>query len=259
MTDVLLKDLKDGVLTLTLNRPDKRNALSPELQSLLISAFTDAARDDAVRTVVLTGSGDKMFCSGGDLGEMSGDEGFLKVHEGRGKFAELLSILEGFPKPTVCRVGGHAMAGGIGLVLACDLVAAADDVTFSTPEVARGLFPMMISALIVRQLGRKRAYELMLLGDRWTASQAREAGMVNFVVARAELDAKVAQVATRLASYSPAIMTLGKRALHDSSEMGMDEALRYLHTQLTLNLMTEDAMEGISAFLQKREPNWKGR
>ncbi|MBI5495139.1 MAG: enoyl-CoA hydratase/isomerase family protein [Deltaproteobacteria bacterium] len=259
MTDTLLISTSDGIRTLTLNRPERRNALSAELQAALHGALRDAAVDSAVRCVVLTGTGDKAFCSGGDLQQMGMEEGWLAVHDGRFGFAELLLGMLDFNKPLVARVGGNVLAGGVGLVLACDLVIAADDVTVSTPELQRGLFPMMISALMVRELGRKRATELILLGDKWSAQQAREAGMVNFVVPRAALDDKTSEVASKLAAASPAVMGLGKKALRVSSEMGLREALAFLHSQLSINLMTEDAMEGIAAFLEKRPPQWKGR
>lgn len=259
MDDVLLQETRDGVRTLTLHRPDRGDSISAEVQSALLLALQSAETDADVKVVVLTGAGEKLFSSGADMGAMNTTDGFLAMHEGRAGLAEVFLSLMRFPKPTLCRVNGHVMAGAMGLMLACDVVVAVSDAHFSTPEITRGIFPYMISALIVRNVGRKRAFELMLLGEKWTAVQAREAGLINWVVERPELDATVQRVARRLAGMSPVVLKMGKQALNASAEMGLDEAMRYLHAQLTLNLMAEDAAEGISAFMEKREPCWKGR
>jgi enoyl-CoA hydratase len=266
-TDILLVDdapgAAQGVRLLTLNRPERKNALSPELVAALTRAFAEAEADKAVRAVVLTGAGDgsarAAFCAGGDLGGGPGGDGFFEQHKERGAFAELLLTMRRMSKPTVAAVNGMALGGGFGLVLACDLAIAADDADLGTPEVKRGLFPMMIASLIYEQLPRKAANELVLLGGKVAGARAAELGIVNKVVARAEVKDSALAWATQLASLSPSVMQLGKRAIAEQHDMPFSQKLAFLRDQLTLNLMLEDAAEGVSAFLQKREPEWKGR
>src|SRR5581483_10618944 len=183
---------------LTIDREAARNALSPAVVSGLIECIGKAEADPAVRAVVLTGAGDRVFCAGGDLGGMSG-EGFLAGHDGRRGYGQLLMRIQSCSKPTVARINGHALAGGLGLVLACDLAVASDAAGFGTPEIDRGLFPMMMMALLQRHLGRKRALQLVLLGERMTAAQALEWGIVNQVVPAAQLDTATAALAEKLA------------------------------------------------------------
>jgi enoyl-CoA hydratase len=262
MTDhVLLVDdaRAPGVRVLTLNRAERRNALSPELVRALADAVRAADGDAAVRAVVITGAGEKAFCAGGDLGGGMAGDGFLQQHVERGAFADLLVALRRTAKPWVAAVNGVAMGGGFGLVLACDFAVAADDARMGTPEVKRGLFPMMIARLIYEQLPRRHANELVLLGEEVQGARAVEIGVVNKVVPKGEvLDAALAY-ATRLAALSPSVLGLGRRAVNRQLDMPFDAALDHLRDQLTLNIQLEDAAEGIGAFLQKREPQWKGR
>lgn len=266
MSEILLVDdaRAPGVRVLTMNRVDRRNALSPDLVRALIDAVKAADRDDAVRAVVLTGAGDpantkRAFCAGGDLGGGMQGDGFLQQHVERGAFAELLVALRRSAKPWVAAVNGVAMGGGFGLVLACDLAVAADDARMGTPEVKRGLFPMMIARLLYEQLPRKAANELVLLGEEVQGARAVEIGVVNRVVPAGEvLDAALA-LAAKLAALSPSVLGLGRRAVNRQLDMPFDAALDHLRDQLTLNIQLEDAAEGIGAFLQKREPQWKGR
>ena len=159
----------------------------------------------------------------------------------------------------MCAVRGHVLAGALGIALACDLILASQDATFGTPEINVGTFPFMIMALIYRNVPRKKANELLLLGERWSAQEALPAGIVNRVVPDGELDARVAEWAGKLAGKSPVIMRLGKEAMRRQLDMGLEDALDYLRAQLTLALSTEDIVEGVSAFFEKREPVWKGR
>ncbi|QSQ27748.1 enoyl-CoA hydratase/isomerase family protein [Pyxidicoccus parkwayensis] len=244
---------------LTIDRPKARNALSPAVVRGLISGLERAEADAAVRVVVLTGAGEKVFCAGGDLGQMAGDEGFLATHEGRRSYGKLLSRFQEARKPTVARVNGHALAGGLGLVLACDLAVAVEGADFGTPEIDVGLFPMMMMALLQRHVGRKRALELVLTGDRLPAREALALGLVNRVVPAAELDAAVGALAGKLAGKSQAVMALGRRAFFTAEDMPLPAALEYLASQLSLNVLADDAGEGISAFLEKRPPKWNDR
>ncbi len=229
----------DGVARVTINRPDARNALSGEVMEGLLEAFDRSAADPLVRVVVLTGAGEKAFCAGGDLGgsglRAAGrgapgpprpERGFAERHHDRRNFADLFRRMNRLGKPIIARVRGHCLAGGLGSALGCDLVVASDDSSFGTPEVKRGLFPMMIMATIFRNVGRKKGIELLLTGDRIVAADAER---------------------------------LARDAFYTMSDMPFDPALEYLQTMLTVNLGTEDAIEGVTAFLQKRDPAWKGR
>ena len=251
---------EDGVARVTINRPGARNALSNDVMEGLLEAFGRAAADPLVRVVVLTGAGEKAFCAGGDLGG-SGlrDKGFAERHHDRRSFADLFRRMNRLGKPIIARVRGHCLAGGFGLALGCDLVVASDDSSFGTPEVKRGLFPMMIMATIFRNVGRKKGMELLLTGDRISAAEAERLGLINYSVPAEQLDAKVDELAAKVSAMSPAVVRLGRDAFYTMSDMGFDPALEYLQTMLTLNLGTEDAIEGVTAFLQKRDPAWKGR
>lgn len=247
-----------GVRVLTLNRPERHNALSPELVVTLISALRSADRAEGVRAVVLTGAGDRAFCAGGDLSTTSG-EGFLGMHDARGGFAELLRTFRHMKKPTVAAVNGTALGGGFGLVLSCDFAVAADEAPLGTPEVKRGLFPMMIARVVYEVLPRRAANELVFLGEKVSGERAVSLGIVNQVVPKAEVMSAALDYADRLAHLSSAVLSLGRRAVYRQLDMPFDAALEHLHQGLTLNLQTEDAAEGITAFFEKRDPEWKGR
>ncbi|HEX8440613.1 enoyl-CoA hydratase/isomerase family protein [Archangium sp.] len=248
-----------GQALLTIDRPKARNALSPEVLQGLLAALDRAEADPAVRVVVLTGAGEKVFCAGGDLGQLGGEGGFLATHEGRRVYGRLLQRLQDLRKPTVARVNGHALAGGLGLVLACDLAVAAEHAELGTPEIDVGLFPMMMMALLQRHLGRKRALEMVLTGERLPAREALALGLLNRVVPAAELDATVAGLAGKLAGKSQAVLALGRRAFFTAEDMPLPAALEYLASQLSLNVLAEDAAEGVTAFIEKRPPKWNDR
>jgi enoyl-CoA hydratase len=258
-TDSVLYALADGVATITLNEPDTRNALSPELLLGLIEAFRRAQEDPDARCAVLCSSHERTFSSGANLGGFAGDASLVHKHFGSERFVELFKLIGGLTIPTLCAVRGHVLAGALGIALACDLIVASEDATFGTPEIDIGTFPFMIMALIYRNVPRKKANELLLLGERWNAREALAAGIVNRVVPAGDFDALVAGWASKLASKSPAIMRLGKEAMRRQLDMPLDDALDYLRAQLSLALSTEDIVEGVTAFFEKREPQWKGR
>jgi enoyl-CoA hydratase len=252
-------EVAEGVATVTLDDPETRNALSDELLSDLLGALTEARDDEAVRVVVLTSSHEKVFSAGGNLAGFGGETPTVHKHFGAEKFVAVFRLLGEMGKPSIVAANGHVLAGSLGIALACDLIIAREGVGFGTPEINVGLFPFMIMALIYRNVGRKKATEMMLLGERLTAEEAREAGIVNRVVPAEEFDDAVADWATKLAAKSPLVMRLGKDAIWRQMDMPLVEALDYLRAQLTIELTTEDAVEGVKAFFEKREPEWKGR
>ncbi len=254
----MLFESRDGIARITINRPDRRNAINPDVVSGLSGSLARAEADASVRVVVLTGAGDKAFCAGGDLGSMS-DAGKVEQHDRRAEVGELFLQMRRSRLPILARVNGHALAGGFGLMLACDLVVAADDAQMGTPETNIGLWPFMITSVIQRDLPRKLALELMLTARRLSAAEAHTWGFVNRVVTRAELDPAVDELTAELLSKSPLISALGKRSFYRAEDMAFADALHYLSGMLTVCLESEDTVEGITAFLQKRAPEWKGR
>lgn len=244
------------IARVTLNRPDKRNPIGPETAGELCDALRVAGADERIRVVVLTGAG-TVFSAGGDLSAMSG--GAAGGAAPRASLVDLFAAMHGLGKPIVCMVNGHALAGGLGLMVACDLVVASDQATFGTTEIKVGLWPMMITAELTRNIGRKKALELMLTGKRIDAAEAERIGLINRAVPAAELERETMALAGALAEHSPATVALGLRAFYDTQDLEHGAALRHLEGQLGRVLALEDAREGLTAFLQKRKPVWKGR
>ena len=257
--ETLLYGVSDGIATVTLDQPETRNALSSELLGELIDAFEAAREDDDVRCLVLTSSHDKVFSSGANLAGFAADVPLVHRHLGSARFPALFRLIGELGKPTICAANGHVLAGSLGIALACDLVIAKEGATFGTPEINVGAFPFMIMALIYRNVPRKKANELLLLGERIDAREAERIGLVNKVAAADEFDATVADWASKLASKSPLIMRLGEDAMFRQQDMAFADAHDYLRSQLSLAMSTEDIVEGVQAFFEKREPQWKGR
>ena len=253
-------DVADGVATLALDQPETRNALSDEVLDDLLAAFTRARDDAAVRCVVLASTHETTFSSGGNLAGFAADVPLIHKHlETTTKFPALFTLIGELGKPVVCAARGHCLAGALGLALACDLIVAREGVRFGTPEINVGVFPFIIMALIYRNVPRKKATELLLLGEQISAQEAERIGIVNRVVPAEEFDAFVGDWAAKLAAKSPVMMRLGKDALFRQQDMALDDALEFLHAQLSLAFSTEDIQEGVKAFFEKRDPVWTGR
>jgi enoyl-CoA hydratase len=248
-----------AVVTIALDQPETRNALSDELLGELLDALGAARRDEAVRCVVLASTHEKVFSSGANLAGFAADVPLVQKHFGSERFPQLFRALGELGKPSICAAGGHVLAGALGLALGCDLVIAREGVRFGTPEINVGAFPFMIMALIYRNVPRKKVNELLLLGEQISAEDAQRIGIVNRVVPAAEFEAAVTEWAEKLAAKSPVIMKLGKDAMFRQQDMAFADALEFLRSQLTLALSTEDIEEGIKSFFEKRDPVWKGR
>lgn len=251
MTDAeLLVERLDGVATLTLDRPQRRNALSATLVAALRSALAEVRDDPDVRVVVLTGAGERAFCAGADLDEM-GTEAL------GAELAALFEDLWHLGKPTIAKVRGYALAGGMGLALTCDLVVASADAVFGTPEIDVGLWPFLVTVPLMRSMAPKKALELMMTGRRIDAAEADRLGFVTRVVRTDELDAAVDALATELAAKPPGVLRLGRDAFYAVWDLAADAALAHLTPLLGEAAAGDEAAEGIAAFTEKRTPSWR--
>ncbi len=261
MYQAITAEVKGKVGTITLSREERRNAISSTMMNELLDAFKQYDDDPNVVTIVLTGAGDRAFCSGGDFAEsVAAGASFTERYEEQRQFAEFFKIIIDLKKPLVGRINGHAMGGGLGLAAACDIAVAAEDCKFGTPEANVGLFPYIIMTTLLRvTTAPKRLLEMMLAGERIDAQEALQLGLLNHVVPRDKMDAKVDEITQKLSSKSPLTLRLGRRAFYTMRDMEYQKALEYLSSMLAINSAAEDVVEGIASFIEKREPNWKGK
>lgn len=256
-----------AVARITLNRPRSRNALSADVTAGLLAALDRADRDGAVRVAVLTGAGDRAFCAGGDLSSLGALGSARRPADGEaaapgeapaGGPERLFTALREFGKPLIARLAGHALGGGLGLAVSCDLAIAADDVKLGTPEINAGLWPMMIMAVLGRNIAPKQAFKLYYTGEPVPAAEAVRIGLLTEAVPRERLDRRVDELAGLIAAKSPAALRMGRTAFHEIDGMPFGEQIGYLFGKLAELAATGDAQEGIAAFLEKRPPRFTG-
>lgn len=255
---VLRHDDANGIVTLTLNRPQQYNALSSALLIELQAALDDIARNPAARVVVIAGAG-KAFCAGHDLKEMRAHQDRKFVRDVFQRFSHLMLSLTRLPQPVIARVHGAAFAAGCQLVAQCDLAVASDAAQFATSGVKYGLFCSTPGVALARNVSRKQALEMLLTGEPIDAQTALARGLLNRVVAGDALDVEIARLAQSILDKTPVAVTAGKRAFYQQVEAGLEQAYELATEAMVCNMMTEDAAEGIDAFAQKRKPQWKGR
>jgi enoyl-CoA hydratase/carnithine racemase len=249
---------RDGVATLTLNRPGARNALSTGLMGALQDALDAIATDRAIKVVIIGAEG-SAYCAGHDLKEMRANPGRAAYEALFAQCSRLMQSIVKLPQPVIAKVQGFAYAAGCQLVATCDLAVAADTATFCTPGINIGLFCSTPMVAASRNLPRKQMMEMLLLGDAIPASEAKDLGLVNRVVAAARLDGETRALAEKIASKSPLVVKIGKEAFYRQLEMPLAEAYAYTSRVMTENMLARDAEEGIDAFLEKRNPKWEGK
>jgi methylglutaconyl-CoA hydratase len=260
MTDhsAVMLETRGHAFWITINRPDKRNAINADVVAGIARGYRDAHDDPDVRVIVLTGAGDKAFCAGADLQQTSAAFA-LDFSRPNVDYADLLRLAQNATKPAIARVAGVCMAGGMGLLCMTDMAVAADHVMFGLPEVKVGVFPMQVMSLLQQIAPRRLINEWALTGEPFDARTAQSAGLLNYVVPAAELDAKVEWLAARIIDKSPTAIRRGKYAMRAIASMSFDQSIAYTESQISLLAMTEDGKEGLKAFAEKRKPVWPGR
>lgn len=260
MNDVVLCVADGPVMKLAINRPERRNALNEEVCNQLAAGIDRAEASAEVRVIVVTGSGDQVFCAGGDLKPGADGTPFvINPADPKHYVINLFRRMERCSVPIIARVNGHALAGGLGLVCACDMAVASDTASFGVPETRLGLFPMMILSYMMRIIPRRKLFEIATTGEAFSAAEALAMDIVNYVVPAAELDRKLEWLIARIADKSPTAIKLGKQAFRAIEDMPLDKAFEYTQLMLPLMAMTADAKEGFAAFNEKRAPQWPGR
>jgi len=260
MSEQVLIERHGAVQWITINRPDRRNAINEAVIEGIADGIRQAGADGAIRAIVLTGAGDRAFCAGGDLSPTADGAPFtVDPSQPRNYVVNLFKLMEECDLPIIARVNGHALAGGLGLLCACDLAVAADNVTFGTPETKIGLFPMMIMPHLMRVIPARRLMELCITGEALNAQEALTAGLVNHVVPAAELDAKIEWLLARIVDRSPTGIRLGKIGFHAMRDMTIRAGWEYAQIMLPMMAQTQDVREGMRSFAEKRAPKFTGK
>ena len=259
MTDnSVLLEKRGQALWITINRPEKRNALNADVIAGIAKGYRDAHDDKDIRVIVLTGAGEKAFCAGADL-QHTGAAFAMDFSRPNVDYADLLRLSQSATKPAIARVGGVCMAGGMGLLCMTDMAIAAEEAIFGLPEVKVGVFPMQVLSLLQSIAPPRLVAEWALTGEPFDARTALAGGLLNHVVPAADLDAKVEWLIGRIVDKSPTAIRRGKYAMRAIASMSFDESIAYTESQIALLAMTEDAKEGLKAFGEKRKPVWTGR
>ncbi|MCR9091473.1 enoyl-CoA hydratase-related protein [Algiphilus sp.] len=259
MSDSVLIERRDAVQWITINREARRNAINQEVIGRIGEGIRDAVAAEA-RAIVLTGVGEKAFCAGADLAkDVKGGAFAVDFSQPKHYIVQLFKYIEECPLPLIARVNGHVMAGGFGLLCACDMAIAADDIRIGTTESRIGVTPMMILPYMLRLLPARKLQEMCITGEQFSAAEGLEWGVFNYVVPRAELDSKLDWLLARTVGKSPTAVRLGKQAFHAMRDMSLDQALEYAQVMVPVMSSTEDAAEGMQAFQDKRAPAWTGR
>ena len=253
----VLHDKRGHAFWITINRPGKRNALNASVIAGIVDGYRRAHEDNDVRVIVLTGAGTKAFCAGADLQPGAGFA--FDLSQPNLAYADMLRTAQNATKPTIARVNGVCMAGGIGLLCMTDMAVASDDIVFGLPEVKVGVFPMQVLSLLQAIAPPRLVREWCFTGEPFTASEAKDAGLLNHVVPAAELDAKVEWLVSRLIDKSPTAIRRGKYAMRALASMSFDQGIAYTESQIAVLAMTQDAKEGLAAFAEKRKPVWTGK
>ena len=256
--DSVILEKRGQAFWITINRPDKRNALNAGVIAGLARGYREAHDDSDVRVIVLTGAGEKAFCAGADL-QHAGAAFAMDLSRPNADYADLLRLAQNATKPAIARVGGACMAGGMGLMCMTDMAVAAEHAIFGLPEVKVGVFPMQVLSLLQNIAPPRLVAEWSLTGEPFDAKAALEAGLLNYVVPAAELDAKVEWLIGRIVDKSPTAIRRGKYAMRAIASMSFDQSIAYTESQIAVLAMTEDAKEGMAAFAEKRKPNWPGK
>jgi enoyl-CoA hydratase len=256
--ETLLLERRERVAIITVNRPDKRNALNIKTREEGAALLEELRNDDSVGVVVFTGAGDKAFIAGADIGEFAGRTAMMQRDVMTAR--SLFTAFDTFPKPVIAMINGYCLGGGCELALACDIRIASETASFGQPEINLGIIPGGGGTQrLTRLVGEGKAMELILSGDIIDAKAAYEIGLVNYVFPADQLEAKTMEIANRIASKSPIALSLAKEAVKLASHSNLDEGLRREVDLFALCFSTADKDEGVSAFLEKRKPVWKGR